>query len=142
MATQSVGKLGEPYTNLPPIYQTKSFDEAEHQKWSSSYSDYAAAIAAQSKVRMLAAKQRFDDAVKKFDAPGETVPEQKPSTAAKTAVASKPALIPRSEADWNRIASEATNGQLKTMADVEAWQRANGFSEDQIDGKFGHYSKS
>ena len=50
-------------------------------------------------------------------------------------------LTPRSEADWNRIASEATNGQLKTMADVEAWQRANGFSEDQIDGKFGDYSK-
>lgn len=50
-------------------------------------------------------------------------------------------LTPRSEAEWNRIASEATNGQLKTMADVEAWQRANGFSEDQIDGKFGNYSK-
>lgn len=26
------------------------------------------------------------------------------------------------------------------MADVEAWQRANGFSEDQIDGKFGDNS--
>ena len=53
----------------------------------------------------------------------------------------KPVLSSRSEAEWNRIASEATNGKLKTMADVEARQRANGFSEDQIDGKFGNYSK-
>ena len=68
------------------------------------------------------------------------------SLAAKPVIpATKPVtetLTPRSEADWNRIASEATNGQLKTMADVEAWQRANGFSEDQIDGKFGNYSSS
>lgn len=68
------------------------------------------------------------------------------SLAAKPVIpATKPVaetLTSRSEADWNRIASEATNGQLKTMADVEAWQRANGFSEDQIDGKFGNYSSS
>lgn len=66
--------------------------------------------------------------------PAIPTPKSVSNTVAKT-------LTPRSEADWNRIASEATNGQLKTMADVEAWQRANGFSEDQIDGKFGDYSK-
>lgn len=164
MSTQSVGKLGEPYTNLPPIYQTKSFDEdaykqaelkskygtlasqrdvrkfdrymksdagvkalesartthnaAEHQKWSSSYSDYAAAIAAQSKARMLAAKQGFDNAVKKFDAPVEETP-------------STPALVLKDAARWNQVASQYG---FKDYNAVAAWQKENGL---EADGKFG-----
>lgn len=153
MSTQSVGKLGEPYTNLPPIYQTQSFDEdaykqaelkskygpsaskrnvrqfdrymksdagvkalesartthnaAEHQKWSSSYSDYAAAIAAQSKARMLAAKQGFDNAVAAFD---------KPTAEDKTIVESKPQLKPK----WS-----ATNANLETGSNTYTVQAGN-----------------
>lgn len=164
MSTQSVGKLGESYTNLPPIYQTQSFDEdaykqaelkskygpsaskrnvrqfdrymksdagvkalesartthnaAEHQKWSSSYSDYAAAIAAQSKARMLAAKQGFDNAVKKFDAPVEETP-------------STPALVLKDAAKWNQVASQYG---FKDYNVVAAWQKENGL---EADGKFG-----
>lgn len=164
MSTQSVGKLGEPYTNLPPIYQTQSFDEdayrqaelkskygtsaskrnvrqfdrymksdagvkalesaktahnaAEHQKWSSSYSDYAAAIAAQSKARMLAAKQGFDNAVKKFDAPVEETP-------------STPALVLKDAARWNQVANQYG---FKDYNSVATWQKENGL---EADGKFG-----
>lgn len=164
MSTQSVGKLGEPYTNLPPIYQTQTFNEdaykqaelkskygtlaskrdvrkfdrymksdagvkalesartthnaAEHQKWSSSYSDYAAAIAAQSKARMLAAKQGFDNAVKKFDAPVEETP-------------STPALVLKDAAKWNQVASQYG---FKDYNAVAAWQKENGL---EADGKFG-----
>lgn len=164
MSTQSVGKLGEPYTNLPPIYQTQSFDEdaykqaelkskygpsaskrnvrqfdrymksdagvkalesartthnaAEHQKWSSSYSDYAAAIAAQSKARMLAAKQGFDDAVKKFDTPVEETP-------------STPALVLKDAARWNQVANQYG---FKDYNSVVTWQKENGL---EADGKFG-----
>ena len=153
MSTQSVGKLGEPYTNLPPIYQTQSFDEdaykqaelkskygtlaskrdvrkfdrymksdagvkalesartthnaAEHQKWSSSYSDYAAAIAAQSKARMLAAKQGFDNAVAAFD---------KPTAEDKTIVESKPQLKPK----WS-----AANANLETGSNTYTVQAGN-----------------
>ena len=164
MSTQSVGKLGEPYTNLPPIYQTQSFDEdaykqaelkskygpsaskrnvrqfdrymksdagvkalesartthnaAEHQKWSSSYSDYAAAIAAQSKARMLAAKQGFDNAVKKFDTPVEETP-------------STPALVLKDAARWNQVANQYG---FKDYNSVATWQKENGL---EADGKFG-----
>lgn len=52
----------------------------------------------------------------------------------------KPVLSSRSEAEWNRIASEATNGKLKTMEDVKKWQADNGFVGDAIDGKFGKNS--
>lgn len=173
---QSVGKLGDPYTNLPKVYTRGNFEETalkekygsdpsrrdmrqfkrylksdagvadrqtyidtENAKEQASYSAYAKALGEQSKARMLAAKADFDKAIQKFDAPVEETP---PLTNLPTNPPTKPAtLTPRSEAEWNRIASEATNGQLKTMADVEAWQRANGFSEDQIDGKFGNYSK-
>lgn len=157
MSTPSVGKLGEPYTNLPPIYQTQSFNEdafkqaelkskygtlaskrdvkrfnrymksdagvkaletaktahnaAEHQKWSSSYSDYAAAIAAQSKARMLAAKADFY-------APVEEIP-------------STPALVLKDAARWNQVASKYG---FKDYNDVAAWQKENGL---EADGKFG-----
>jgi LysM repeat protein len=156
MSTQSVGKLGEPYTNLPPIYQTQSFDEdafkqaelksqhgtlaskrdvrrfnrymksdagikalesaktahnaAENQKWSSSYSDYAAAIAEQSKARMLAAKQGFDNAVAAFDKSNEEVKSPE------TSVESKPPLKPK----WS-----ATNANVETGNNTYTVQSGN-----------------
>ena len=106
--------------------------EAEAKKRAESWDARIAALREQNAARGAAALKSINASL----AAKPTVPASKPVPApvAKT-------LTPRSEADWNRIASEATNGQLKTMADVEAWQRANGFSEDQIDGKFGDYSR-
>jgi hypothetical protein len=91
---------------------------AEHQKWSSSYSDYAAAIAAQSKARMLAAKQGFDNAVKKFDTPVEETP-------------STPALVLKDAARWNQVANQYG---FKDYNSVATWQKENGL---EADGKFG-----
>ena len=107
--------------------------EAEAKKRAESWDARIAALKEQNAARGAAALKSINASL----AAKPVVPASKPAAApvAKT-------LTPRSEADWNRIASEATNGQLKTMADVEAWQRANKFSEDQIDGKFGDYSKS
>ena len=107
--------------------------EAEAKKRAESWDARIAALKEQNAARGAAALKSINASL----AAKPTVSASKPVPApvAKT-------LTPRSEAEWNRIASEATNGQLKTMADVEAWQRANGFSEDQIDGKFGNYSSS
>lgn len=161
---QSVGKLGDPYTNLPKVYTRGNFEEtvlkdkygsdpsrrdrrqfkrylksdagiadrqtyidAENAKEQSSYSAYAKALGAQSKARMLAAKADFDKAIQKFDTPVE--PAQPPITPS-----NKPTVIPRSDAEWNRIAAE--HG-FKDMAEVKAWQAANGLVDD---GKFGNNS--
>lgn len=111
--------------------------EAEARKRAESWDARIAALKEQNAARGTAALNSINTSlVAKPTVPvSKPKPEPEPAPVAKT-------LIPRSEAEWNRIASEATNGQLKTMSDVEAWQRANGFSEDQIDGKFGNYSKS
>lgn len=163
--TQSTGKLGDPYTNLPKVYTRGNFEqtaleqnygkkaswwdkqkfkrylksdqgiadkkqyiEAENAKELSSYQDYAKALMEQSKARMLAAKQGFDDAVAKFDQPVEEtkLPAPQPKTV----------LTPRSNAEWNKIASE--NG-FKDMDEVKAWQAANGLVDD---GKFGDNSSA
>ena len=163
---QSVGKLGDPYTNLPKVYTRGNFEEtalkdkygsdpsrrdrrqfkrylksdagiadrqkyidAENTKEQASYSTYAKALGEQSKARMLVAKADFDKAIQKFDAPVE--PAQPPITPS-----NKPTVIPRSDAEWNRIASE--NG-FKDMAEVKAWQAANGLVDD---GKFGNNSSA
>lgn len=78
---------------------------------------------------MLAAKADFDTSVKKFDEPAE--PAQPPITPP-----NKPTLTPRSNAEWDRIASE--NG-FKDMAEVKAWQSINGLVAD---GKFGNNSSA
>jgi hypothetical protein len=109
--------------------------EAEAKKRAESWDARIAALKEQNAARGAAALKSINASL----AAKPVVPASKPVAPA-TPVAKT--LTPKSEADWNRIASEATNGQLKTMADVEAWQRANKFSEDQIDGKFGDYSKS
>lgn len=109
--------------------------EAEAKKRAESWDARIAALKEQNAARGAAALKSINASL----AAKPVVPASKPVAPA-TPVAKT--LTPRSEADWNRIASEATNGQLKTMADVEAWQRANKFSEDQIDGKFGDYSQS
>lgn len=109
--------------------------EAEAKKRAESWDARIAALKEQNAARGAAALKSINASL----AAKPVVPASKPVAPA-TPVAKT--LTPRSEADWNRIASEATNGQLKTMADVEAWQRANKFSEDQIDGKFGGYSQS
>ena len=83
-------------------------------------------------------KARGDEALKRINASlaaKPVVPVSKPDPTPVT----KP-LTPRSEAEWNRIASEATNGKLKTMEDVKKWQADNGFVGDAIDGKFGKNS--
>lgn len=167
---QSVGKLGDPYTNLPKVYTRGNFEEtalkekygsepsrrdrrqfkrylksdaglADRQKYidtenakeQASYSAYAKALGAQSKARMLAAKADFDKAIQKFDAPVEPAqpPVQPPATPP-----TKPTITPRSDAEWNKIASE--NG-FKDMAEVKAWQAANGLVAD---GKFGNNSSA
>lgn len=162
----SIGKLGDPYTNLPKVYTRGNFEEtalkekygsepsrrdrrqfkrylksdagiadrqkyidSENTKEQTSYSAYAKALGAQSKARMLAAKADFDKAIQKFDAPVE--PAQPP-----VIPSNKPTVIPRSDAEWNRIASE--NG-FKDMAEVKAWQTANGLVGD---GKFGDNSSA
>lgn len=107
--------------------------QSEQKKYFDSMDAHIAAAREQNAARGAAALNSINTSL----ATKPAVPVSKPDPTPVTKT-----LIPRSEADWNRIASEATNGQLKTMADVEAWQRANGFSEDQIDGKFGDYSKS
>lgn len=162
----SIGKLGDPYTNFPKVYTRGNFEEtalkekygskpsrrdrrqfkrylksdvgiadrqkyidAENTKEQASYSTYAKALGEQSKARMLAAKADFDKAIQKFDAPVE--PAQPP-----VMPSNKPTTIPKSDAEWNRIASE--NG-FKDMAEVKAWQTANGLVDD---GKFGDNSSA
>lgn len=167
---QSVGKLGDPYTNLPKVYARGNFEEtalkekygsepsrrdrrqfkrylksdagiADRQKYintenakeQASYGAYAKALGEQSKARMLAAKADFDKAIQKFDAPVE--PAQQPAQPPATSP-TKPTITPRSDAEWNKIASE--NG-FKDMAEVKAWQAANGLVDD---GKFGNNSSA
>lgn len=161
---QSVGKLGDPYTNLPKVYTRGNFEEtalkekygsdpsrrdmrqfkrylksdadrqtyidSENAKEQASYSAYAKALGEQSKARMLAAKADFDKAIQKFDAPVEEIPQQPQVPQI------KPTLTLRSNAEWNRIASE--NG-FKNMDEVKAWQAANGLVAD---GKFGNNSST
>lgn len=110
-----------------------AFVQGEIDKRAASWDARIAALREQNKARGEAALKNINASL--AAKPAVPVSKPDPTPVPKT-------LTPRSEAEWNRIANEATNGQLKTMADVEAWQRANGFSEDQIDGKFGDYSKS
>ena len=169
----SIGKLGDPYTNLPKIYTRGNFEEtalkekygsepsrrdrrqfkrylksdagiadrqkyidSENTKEQASYSAYAKALGAQSKARMLAAKADFDKAIQKFDAPAEPTQPTQPSATPLVTPSTKPTITPRSDAEWNRIASE--NG-FKDMAEVKAWQAANGLVDD---GKFGDGSSA
>ena len=166
----STAKLGDPYTNLPEIYKTQSFDEqaykdqlltemygeqaskkdkrkfdtyiqseaglqaqkdakaafdkAERDKWSQSYKAYSSAIDAQHKARVQASIASLRDDIAKVDVSGGTPPAEP----------GKPAIIPRSHAEWNRIAKE--NG-FADMGEVMAWQEANGL---EADGKFGSKS--
>jgi len=167
---QSVGKLGDPYTNLPKVYIRGNFEETalkekygsdpsrrdmrqfkrylksdagvadrqtyidtENAKEQASYSAYAKALGEQSRARMLAAKADFDTAVAAFDKPVQETPTPTPTP---TPSVASPTITPRSDAEWNRIASE--NG-FKDMAEVKAWQAANGLVAD---GKFGDNSSA
>ena len=169
----SIGKLGDPYTNLPKVYTRGNFEETalkekygsepsrrdrrqfkrylksdagiaakrnyikeENVKEQNSYAAYAKALGAQSKARMLAAKADFDKAIQKFDAPAEPTQPTQPSATPLATPSTKPTITPRSDAEWNRIASE--NG-FKDMAEVKAWQAANGLVDD---GKFGNNSSA
>ena len=113
------------------IADRNDYIASENAKELKSYQDYARALSAQSKERMLAAKRQFDVAVAKFDQPVEET--QTPTNPVKPV---KPAITPRSNAEWNRIAQE--NG-FADMEEVAAWQAANGLTND---GKFGNNSSA
>ena len=116
------------------IADRNDYIASENAEELKSYQDYARALSAQSKERMLAAKRKFDVAVAKFDQPVEETQVQAP-VPAPTPV-KKPTVVPRSDAEWNRIAKD--NG-FTDMKEVAAWQAANGLEDD---GKFGNNSSA
>lgn len=166
----SIGNLGDPHTGLPEVYTRGNFEEtalkqkygvqpsrkeqkqfkrylnsdagvaaknswlkSENEKELASYNEYAKALSAKSQARVQAVKDAFYKDFPKWN-------DSEESTLSQPVSKLTPTITPRSDAEWNRIASEATNGQLKTMADVKKWQANNGFTGDAIDGKFGKNS--
>ena len=100
-------------------------DAAEHQK----QMDSIDAMAAHRKAQMQKTATDFAASVK----PALVA---KPSAAPTPTPVQKHTVIPRSDAEWNRIAKE--NG-FADMAEVAAWQAANGLEDD---GKFGNTSSA
>lgn len=105
-------------------------DAAEHQKYLSSMD----AIVAHRKAQMQNTASTFAANVKPALVP-KAAPEA-PQTPPPPAAPMKPVVTPRSDAEWNRIAKE--NG-FTDMAEVKAWQAANGLTAD---GKFGNTSSA
>ena len=106
-----------------------AFDQAEHQKWMKSVDD----VVAYRKAQMQQTAKDFAASVKPALV-SKTAPATAPAPA--PAPVKKPTVVPRSEAEWNRIASE--NG-FADMGEVMAWQEANGL---EADGKFGKASSA
>lgn len=101
--------------------------EAEAKKRADSWDARIAALREQNAARGEAALKNINASL--AAKPAITTPKPAPVPVVKT-------LIPRSEADWNRIAKE--NG-FADMGEVLAWQEANGL---EADGKFGNASSA
>lgn len=111
-----------------------AFDQAEHQK----YMDSMDAVTNHAIQRTRQAAIDFKASMKPALVPKPEVSNPEVVAPAQPAqpVQSKPAITPRSDAEWNRIAKE--NG-FTDMAEVKAWQAANGLTAD---GKFGNASSA
>lgn len=168
VSKSAVGNLGDPYSDLPKVYTRGNFEEtalsqkygtqpsrreqrqfkrylnsdagvaaenswlkSENEKELASYNEYAKALSAKSQARVQAVKDAFYKDFPKWDDSKEKSSTQPTPTPTPT-----PTITPRSDAEWNRIASE--NG-FKDMAEVKAWQAANGLVDD---GKFGNNSSA
>ena len=114
-----------------------AFDQAEHQK----YMDSMDAVTNHAIQRTRQAAVDFKASMKPALVPKpevsnpEVVASPQPAQPAQP-VQSKPAVTPRSNAEWARIAKE--NG-FADMGEVMAWQEANGL---EADGKFGKASSA
>ena len=110
-------------------------DAAEHQKYLGSMD----AMLAHRKAQMQNTAANFAANVKPALVPkaAPEVPASQPvAPVAPVKPVVKPAVTPRSDVEWNRIAKE--NG-FADMAEVKAWQEANGLAAD---GKFGNTSSA
>lgn len=106
-----------------------AFDQAEHQKWMKSVDD----VVAYRKAQMQQTAKDFAASVKPTLV---TKPSAAPAPAPAPTPVKKPTVVPRSNAEWARIAKE--NG-FADMGEVMAWQEANGL---EADGKFGKASSA
>lgn len=101
-----------------------AFVQGEIDKRAASWDARIAALREQNKAR-------GEEALKKINASLASKPAITPTPPTPPV---KPAVVPRSNTEWNRIAKE--NG-FADMGEVLAWQEANGL---EADGKFGNAS--
>jgi hypothetical protein len=117
------------YTNSEEGQQAwLAHDAAEHQKYLNSID----AVVAHRKAQMQNTANNFAANVKPALVP-KVAPETSPTPPPPPV---NPVVTPRSDVEWNRIAKE--NG-FTDMAEVKAWQEANGLTAD---GKFGNTSSA